>query len=95
MSDLGDIAAGDEGRARALREILVQLEGSSHAELREMARAVLDGELTLREAALSDAYGPALGQAFGAFWTRYCEMSPEERTHLASRAQDYLQRLDS
>ncbi|MEU8083830.1 hypothetical protein AB0B57_09455 [Micromonospora sp. NPDC049101] len=49
------------------------------SELREMARAVLDGEVPLRTAALSSAYATALSDAF---WTHYSQISPDERTEL-------------
>ncbi|MFV2104640.1 hypothetical protein [Micromonospora sp. LOL_024] len=88
MSDLADIAGDDPRRLHALRDSLHQLADSPHRELRELARAVLDGEITLRAAVLSSAYAPALGEAFDRFWSHYQQLTPEERQELAATAYD-------
>ncbi|SCE99171.1 hypothetical protein [Micromonospora chokoriensis] len=89
MSDLSDITNGDPRRLRGLRDNLDRLANSPQPELREMARAVLDGELTLRTAALSSAYAPALGDAFNEFWTYYSQLSPHGRSELEASAYTY------
>ncbi|MCM0674456.1 hypothetical protein NCC78_07110 [Micromonospora phytophila] len=86
MSDLADIAGDDPRRLRALRESLDRLADSPQSELREMARAVLNGEITLRTATLGSAYGPALGDAFDGFWTHYSQLTPDERRELEASA---------
>ncbi|MEK8109273.1 hypothetical protein NKG94_40415 [Micromonospora sp. M12] len=87
MSDLSDIAGGDPSRLRGLHDSLNRLADSPQPELREMARAVLDGDITLRTAVLSGAYAPALTDAFNGFWTHYSQLSSEERSEL--EASDY------
>jgi hypothetical protein len=85
MTDaLLDPAGGDPARARMLRENLARLADGPDLQLREMSRAVLRGELSLRSAALGDTYGAALGRAFAAFWAHYQELEPEEREELAA-----------
>ncbi|RAO23113.1 hypothetical protein [Micromonospora noduli] len=90
MSDLSDIASDDPRRLRSLHDSLDRLANSPQPELREMARAVLDGEITLRTAALSGAYAPALGAAFDGFWTYYRQLTPEERSSLEAGGYDDL-----
>ncbi|MEV4462773.1 hypothetical protein AB0J51_04035 [Micromonospora echinofusca] len=85
MDDIDDIAGGDEHRARALRTALDQLRHSPNPVLREMAAAVRDGELSLRQAANSDTYGDELTQPFRAFWSTYQEMTSQERDELTMR----------
>lgn len=82
MDDLDDITGGDEKQARALHQLLDQLARCDNPLLREMATAVQDGQLTLREAANSGTYGDALAGPFVSFWTAYQEMTPEERDNL-------------
>ncbi|WP_422744952.1 hypothetical protein ACN27B_11975 [Micromonospora sp. WMMD754] len=86
MSDITDIASNDPRRMKALRDSLDRLADSPQPELREMARAVLNGNITLRTAALTSAYGPALSDAFGTFWTYYSQLAPEERQQLEATA---------
>jgi hypothetical protein len=86
MSDLTDIAGDDPRRLRALRDSLSQLAESPQPELRELAQAVLNGEVTLRSAALSSAYAHPLDDAFGSFWTYYNQLTPDERSELEANA---------
>lgn len=92
--DLTDVAGGDSPREQVLRSHLAQLAAGNDATLREMARAVLAGELRLRDAALSDAYGPAFGDAFGTFWTHYRNLTPEERDQLSAVGRHHLDQAD-
>ncbi|MGC4874973.1 hypothetical protein ACLQ26_01735 [Micromonospora sp. DT43] len=87
MDGLDDIAGGDDERSHALRRILDRLAHSDNPLLREMAAAVQDGELTLRQAATSPIYGTELTAPFQTFWNAYQKMTPEERNGLASGSQ--------
>jgi len=87
VSDLSDIAGGDPRRAERLRQSLAHLAASDNELLREMARAVLDGDLGLREAAASQVYGKALAGSFSTFWSEYQELTPEEQTALRERGE--------
>ncbi|MER7455648.1 hypothetical protein [Micromonospora sp. NPDC126480] len=86
MSDLADIAGNDPRRLRALGDCLNQLADSPQRELRELAHAVLNGEITLRTAALSSVYATALSDAFDRFWTHYSELTLDERSELEASA---------
>ncbi|MEH1166738.1 hypothetical protein V6V47_15275 [Micromonospora sp. CPCC 205539] len=86
MDYLDDLTGGDEDRSHALRRILDQLARGDNPLLREMAAAVQDGQLTLRQAATSPTYGTELTASFQTFWKAYREMSPEERHELAARS---------
>ncbi|MGW9196633.1 hypothetical protein [Micromonospora chersina] len=86
MDGVDDITGGDEKRRHALRQVLNQLARSNNPLLREMATAVQEGQLTLRQAAASNTYGTELTTPFHTFWTAYQEMTPEERVDLAARS---------
>ncbi|MET7970882.1 hypothetical protein [Micromonospora sp. NPDC005305] len=83
---MDDITGADEQRGQALRQLVEQLARSNNPLLREMATAVQDGQLTLRQAATSNTYGTELTASFQTFWTAYQEMTPEERDDLAARS---------
>ena len=90
MADqLLDLAGGNHRLADVLRQHLEHLAEHGDDMLREMASAVLHDDAPLRELALSDAYGTALGQAFNRFWDHYQTFSAEERQELddGTRAQ--------
>ncbi|MEU7673856.1 hypothetical protein AB0C42_03465 [Micromonospora taraxaci] len=87
VDGLDDITGGDEIRTKALGRILDQLAYSTNPLLREMAAAVQDGQLTLRQAATSPTYGAELIAPFQTFWNAYQQMTPDERDDLASRSQ--------
>ncbi|NYH44762.1 hypothetical protein HNR22_004489 [Micromonospora jinlongensis] len=86
MDDLKDITGGDEEQAQALRQILDQLARSDNPLLREMASAVQDGQLTLRQATTSPTYGTELTAPFQTFWNEYQKMTPGEREDLVFRS---------
>ncbi|MFE9959256.1 hypothetical protein [Micromonospora sp. NPDC005299] len=86
MDDPDDITGGDEKRGQALRQVLGQLARSNNPLLREMATAVQEGQLTLRQAASSNTYGAELTAPFHTFWNAYQEMTSEERDGLAARS---------
>lgn len=77
-----DDDADDPRRTQLLRSLLEQLAHSPHDRLREMARAVLNNELDVRSAALSETYGTDLGKAFTSFWDSYRGTSPDEQERL-------------
>ncbi|RQX16692.1 hypothetical protein DDE19_14030 [Micromonospora ureilytica] len=85
MDDLDDIADGDPRRASALRDALEQIGRSNNPLLREMAAAIQDGHLTLRQAANTSTYGDEMTQSFRTFWKAYQGMTTQERDDLASR----------
>lgn len=93
-NDFSDITGGDTRRGRVLEDNLNQLANGRDPLLREMAKAVLDGELRLRDATQSDTYGSALSEAFVTFWTKYEDMSPEERAELAGLGCQYIERAE-
>ncbi|HEX8347722.1 MAG TPA: hypothetical protein VF657_23760 [Actinoplanes sp.] len=88
--DLLDLAGGNHRLASVLRGQLATLSSGPDAVLREMADAVLKGELAVRDATHSDIYGSAIGVAFGTFWTAYQAMTPEARTELAEPGHQHL-----
>jgi hypothetical protein len=91
---LDDLAHGDLGTKRMLRESLQRLADQGHsAELREMAQSVLGGRISLRQAALSQAYGSALSERVEAFAHEYQSMSLEERGALVDMGRRHLDRL--
>ncbi len=85
MDHLDDITSGDEHRTHALHRVLDHLANSNNPLLREMATAVRDGQLTLRQAATTEPYGTELAAPFRTFWNTYQDMTPEEREDLTSR----------
>jgi hypothetical protein len=92
--DISEIVGGDAHRAKVLREQLSLLAKGSNPMLREMATGVLNGDLGLRDAAASDVYGDAIGSTFNTFWTKYQDMTPEERTDLIGQGYDYIERAE-
>lgn len=87
MKDLDDIAGGDEQRGQALRDALAELGHSGNPVLREMAAAIQNGGLSLREAVETTAYGDELAGPFRTFWTMHQEKTSGERDDLAARDQ--------
>jgi hypothetical protein len=86
--------SGDDPRiARYLRASLTRLADGPEGPLREMADAVLRGDVDLRRAALSDAYGAELGTAFQRFWSTYREMDPADRERAVRQAEEHLDGL--
>lgn len=82
MSDeILDMAGGNNRLAHALVESLRILADGGSEKLRELACAVLGGA-SLRDLALSEAYGEEIGAAFDCFWNRYTSMTGEERVEL-------------
>ncbi|NJC69098.1 hypothetical protein HC031_05080 [Planosporangium thailandense] len=88
-----EVASDDPRLAKLLRASLTKLATGPEGPLREMAEGVLSGHLDLRRAAMSDAYGDALGSAFGRFWSHYEQLDQQERDELVRRTEDQLDAL--
>lgn len=88
-----DLAGSDPRKAKLLRASLQQLADGPDGVLKEMAEGVLRGEVDLRQAAMSDAYGPELGAAFDRFSTYYTELDQDERDQLVATAERQLDEL--
>ncbi|MFI5933879.1 hypothetical protein [Actinoplanes sp. NPDC051494] len=87
--ELLDIARGDPRLAAAIEKMLSDLADNGSDLMREMARGILDGE-SLRHAATSSAYGDEVSAAFGDFWKRYQEMTPEKHTEFEEIGREHL-----
>ncbi|HWG97777.1 MAG TPA: hypothetical protein VNV66_00250 [Pilimelia sp.] len=85
-----DVAGGDPRLAAVLRAHLRRLAEGPPGPLREMAEGVLRGEVDLRQAAHSQAYGAELGAAFRRFWSDYQAMSQRERDQLVERTREHF-----
>lgn len=81
------------GRRKLLRASLQELADGPDGLLKEMAEGVLRGEVDLREAAMSDSYGPELGKAFDRFATYYTDLDQAERDELVATTEDQLNEL--
>src|SRR5690349_7756405 len=88
-----DVAGGDPRKAKLLRVSLQKLADGPDGVLKEMAEGVLRDEVDLREAAMSDAYGPELGTAFDQFSTYYTELDRQQRDQLVATTQRQLDEL--
>jgi hypothetical protein len=88
-----DLAGGDPRKAKLLRVSLQKLADGPDGALKEMAEGVLRGELDIRDAAMSDAYGPELGAAFDRFTNYYTELDQEERDQLVATTERQLDEL--
>jgi hypothetical protein len=88
MSDsIDDVSGGDTRKAQLLRATLQQPADGPDTVLKEMAESVLSGDVPLRDAAMSSAYGPRLGAAFSRFTTYYAELDETECEQLAAPAE--------
>jgi hypothetical protein len=91
---LREITHDDRGTTRLLRDSLRRLADQDGAtELRDLARDVLAGRTTLRQAALSEAYGPALFRRGGEYARRFRELDADERERLAEEGARRLREL--
>jgi hypothetical protein len=85
-----DLTTGDDARCTVLRDNLARLAAGPEGLLREMAHAVLAGDIPLRDATASDTYGTELTKPFQQFWTTYQNMTPEERDQLIASGEEQL-----
>jgi hypothetical protein len=90
MTDSIRDVARDPRKAKLLRASLQRLADGPDGLLKEMAESVLRGEVSLREAALSNVYGPELGAAFSRFSTYYDKLDEAERERLVATAERQL-----
>lgn len=89
-----DVAHGDPGRVRLLRESLHALaDGAAGPALQEMARDVLAGRVRLREAALSTFYGAELLPHTERSMRRWAGLTEGERARLVESGGAALERL--
>jgi hypothetical protein len=94
MHDSAYEIAGDDPRmAKVLRASLQKLADGPDGLLKEMAEGVLRGEVDLRQAAMSDAYGQELGDAFDRFSTYYTDLDQAERDRLVADTEGQLDDL--
>jgi hypothetical protein len=54
---------------------------------------VLKGEIDLRQAAMSEAYGDALGDAFGRFTAYHAQLDDDERAQVVANTERQLDEL--
>lgn len=91
--ELVDIARGDMALAEVLRASLRQLaRRSTNPVLQEMAKEVLAGRISLREAATSDQYAHALFDKYGRFWERL-KQRPDQQQRLVDSGQKSLEKI--
>lgn len=84
---------GDPARARQLRRSLESLaDRGGDPAVREMAREVLSGRLSLREAANVPAYGEAMRAGMQVGLRAYAEMSESERREAEEEGHRQLDR---
>jgi hypothetical protein len=88
-----DIAGTDPRKAKLLRASLQKLADGPDGLLKEMAEGVLRGEIDLRQAAMSDTYGPELGNAFDRFATYYTALDQSQRDLLVATTEHQLDKL--
>lgn len=85
-----DLAGDDPRIAKSLRASLTKLAEGPDGLLKEMAEGVLHGEIDLRQAALSEAYGNEIGVALDKFTVYYDTLDQDERNALAGQAEEQL-----
>ncbi|MEU7905887.1 hypothetical protein [Actinoplanes sp. NPDC049118] len=85
-----DIAHGNRRLAAEIERTLAELAKNGSEVMREMATAVLKGEISLREVASSSTYGDEVAAGLDKFWKQYQAMSPEERTELEETGRESL-----
>lgn len=91
-----DMTAGDPVRARQLRTSLQTiLDRSNDSTLREMAREVLSGRLSLRDAAKVPAYGEAMRAGMQQGLRAYEEMSESERREAEEEGRRQLDQVQA
>lgn len=80
--------AGGRKLGQELRRNLERLRGGAAGpDLAEMARDILDGRITVREVARSNAYAVPLGEAMDRYRDALDKLSDEERQQQAAEAE--------
>jgi hypothetical protein len=88
-----EIAGDDPRMAKLLRAGLTKLAAGPDGPLKEMADGVLAGQVDLRQAAMSDAYGTELGAALDTFSSHYDQLDQDERDQLIATTEHQLDEL--
>jgi hypothetical protein len=80
--------------ARVVQRSLQRLAtGAAGDALREMAKDVLDGRVSLRDAVTAEAYAGALSERLTSFSQQYEQMPPAERERGAMTIQERLDKI--
>jgi hypothetical protein len=88
------MAGGDEALAKAVRAALERLrDGEGGNEMREVAKDVLDGRISLREMATSDVYGDALRERLRKLAEWREEVGEEEYQRQVEKTRSQLDEL--
>ncbi|GAA2548059.1 hypothetical protein GCM10010435_16760 [Winogradskya consettensis] len=85
-----DLAGDDPRLAKVLRASLRKLADGPDGPLKEMAEGVLNDQIDLRQAAMSQAYGDEIGAAFNEFAGYFTKLDPEERDRIVQETQHQL-----
>jgi hypothetical protein len=89
-----NITRGDPVLARVVQRSLQRLAtGAAGDALREMAKDVLDGRVSLRDAVTAEAYAGALSERLVPFSQQYDQMPPAERERGATTIQKRLDKI--
>ncbi len=93
--DLTAMTGGDRGLAKLARAALQRLrDQAASEEMREIARDVLDGRLTLRQAAQHDAYAQAFTQPLQALARWRDEIGEQAYQQHLNQAQQSLDQIN-
>lgn len=93
-ADLVDLSRGDSAQAAVIRMNLRKLaERPVGDPLREMARNVLSGRLSLREAASSETYGHEFSRGFVEFYEKFERLSEEDRQRVVNAGKTRLEQI--
>jgi hypothetical protein len=88
------MAGGDRGVAEGIRTALERLrDGAGSKEMRDLARDVLDGRTSLRQAGMSDAYAAALRGSLDRLNEWRDEIGEEEYQQQLEQARQRLRSL--
>ncbi|WP_072752902.1 hypothetical protein [Rhodococcus maanshanensis] len=91
-----DLAGGDPGVSRHLRDVLQKLSERSHdREFKELVEDVLSGRRGLRDVASSPVFARELDPLVAAGARKFTELSEEQRADLAAEGDRQLSQLGS
>ncbi|GAB3447563.1 hypothetical protein [Actinophytocola sediminis] len=86
---LADLAVSPAHKAGARKQLELLANQTSHPELRNLARDVLSGRVSLRGALNDPRATTVLDEQIGRFTEQYRELSAEERAEHERRAEDF------